>query len=84
MLTAIYYFYRDPKLFSGGDLRLYDLRARPGHNSDTNSDSDAFVTIAPEQNTRSFRLVRTTVRTSGCSKRIRWIASCSSISTPRS
>jgi len=39
MLTAIYYFYRDPKLFTGGDLRLYDLRARP------NSESPAFVTI---------------------------------------
>jgi SM-20-related protein len=48
MLTAIYYFYRSPKLFTGGDLRLYDLRSRPS--SDPNSDSAAFVTIAPEQN----------------------------------
>jgi SM-20-related protein len=48
MLTAIYYFYRDPKLFTGGDLRLYDLRARPSSN--TSSGPDAFVTIAPEQN----------------------------------
>jgi len=47
MLTAIYYFYRDPKLFTGGDLRLYHLRARPG----ADSDSGDFVTIAPEQNT---------------------------------
>jgi len=47
MLTAIYYFYRDPKLFTGGDLRLYDLRAKPS----SNSSPDAFVTIAPEQNT---------------------------------
>jgi SM-20-related protein len=42
MLTAIYYFYRTPRLFTGGDLHLYDLRARPG--------SEAFTTIAPEQN----------------------------------
>jgi len=40
--------------------------------------------FAPEQNTRSLRLVTTTVRTSGCSKRTRWRASCNSISTPRS
>ncbi len=40
--------------------------------------------FAPEQNTLSFRLVTTTVRTSGCSKRIRLIASFSSMSTPRS
>ncbi len=40
--------------------------------------------LAPEQNTRGFALVRTTVRTSGCSKRIRCSASASSMSTPRS
>jgi hypothetical protein len=40
--------------------------------------------LAPEQNTLSFRLVTTTVRTSGCSKRMRWMASLSSMSTPRS
>ena len=40
--------------------------------------------FAPAQKTRSFRLVMTTVRTSGCSKRIRWTASASSMSTPRS
>ncbi len=40
--------------------------------------------FAPEQKTRSFALVRTTVRTSGCSKRMRWTASWSSMSTPRS
>lgn len=44
MLTAIYYFYRAPKLFTGGDLLLYDLRARP------NSASATFTTIEPEQN----------------------------------
>src|SRR3989442_907602 len=47
-------------------------------------DSPSMKMFAPEQNTRSFRLVTTTVRTCGCSKRIRLIASCSSMSTPRS
>jgi hypothetical protein len=46
MLTAIYYFYSSPKLFTGGDLRLYDLRSRPGPPSDPGT----FTTIAPEQN----------------------------------
>ncbi|MCY1251836.1 hypothetical protein D9M72_656840 [compost metagenome] len=40
--------------------------------------------LAPEQNTLSLPLVTTTVRTSGCSKRMRLSASFSSISTPRS
>ena len=40
--------------------------------------------LAPEQKTLSLPLVRTTVRTSGCSKRIRLTASFSSMSTPRS
>ena len=40
--------------------------------------------FAPAQKIRSLRLVMTTVRTSGCSKRRRWIASASSMSTPRS
>ena len=38
--------------------------------------------LAPEQNTRSLPLVSTTMRTSGCSKRMRFNASWSSISTP--
>ncbi|MNT22672.1 hypothetical protein D3C72_1580650 [compost metagenome] len=40
--------------------------------------------LAPEQNTLSLPLVTTTVRTSGCSKRMRLSASFSSMSTPRS
>ena len=40
--------------------------------------------LAPAENTRSFRLVMTTACTSGCSNRMRWIASASSMSTPRS
>jgi hypothetical protein len=40
--------------------------------------------LAPAQKTRSFMLAMTTAWTSGCSKRIRWMASASSMSTPRS
>ena len=40
--------------------------------------------LAPAQKMRSFRLVSTTAFTSGCSKRRRWSASASSMSTPRS
>ena len=40
--------------------------------------------FAPAENTRSFAEVSTTARTPGCSKRSRWTASASSISTPRS
>ncbi len=40
--------------------------------------------LAPEQKMRSFRLATTTERTSGCSKRMRFNASASSMSTPRS
>ena len=47
MLTAIYYFYSSPKLFTGGDLRLYNLRTQPGPDSDPTD----FITIAPEHNT---------------------------------
>ena len=47
-------------------------------------DSPSMKMLAPEQNTRSFRLVTITERTSGCSKRMRCSASCSSMSTPRS
>ncbi|MES2390121.1 MAG: 2OG-Fe(II) oxygenase [Acidobacteriota bacterium] len=46
ILTAIYYFHSSPKLFTGGDLRLYNLRSRPS----SPSNSDDFTTIAPEQN----------------------------------
>ena len=40
--------------------------------------------LAPAQKIRSFRLVMTTAWTSGCSNRMRWTASASSMSTPRS
>jgi hypothetical protein len=40
--------------------------------------------LAPEQKMRSLPLVTITLRTSGCSKRTRFSASFSSMSTPRS
>ena len=40
--------------------------------------------LAPAEKMRSLPLSTTTTRTAGCSKRSRWIASCSSMSTPRS
>ena len=40
-LSAVYYFYREPKSFSGGVLRLYDMAAEPG---------GAFQENLPEQN----------------------------------
>ena len=47
-------------------------------------DRPSMKMLAPEQKMRSFMLVTTTLRTSGCSKRMRCSASCSSMSTPRS
>ena len=47
-------------------------------------DMPSMKMLAPEQKMRSRALVSTTVRTSGCSKRMRWSASCNSMSTPRS
>lgn len=41
MLSAVYYFHREPKAFSGGMLRLHRLGARPG---------DEGVDVAPDQN----------------------------------
>lgn len=43
MLTGVYYYYREPKKFSGGDLRLFHLGAAP--------ESDDYVSVPPEQNT---------------------------------
>ncbi len=42
-LTAIYYFYREPKRFAGGALRLFNIGAGP--------ESSDFKTIEPQQNT---------------------------------
>jgi len=40
--------------------------------------------LAPAQKIRSLSELKTTTRTSGCSKRMRWIASASSRSTAKS
>jgi Rps23 Pro-64 3,4-dihydroxylase Tpa1-like proline 4-hydroxylase len=43
MLTGVYYFYREPKAFTGGELRLFRFGA-------TAPTPDNFIDIAPEQN----------------------------------
>ncbi len=42
-LSAVYYFFREPKSFSGGELRIYPFAARP--------EETACEVIPPEQNT---------------------------------
>ena len=49
-LTYCYYFYREPKPFSGGELRIYDRKIL--NSSDTASDS--FQTIEPRNNSIVF------------------------------
>jgi Rps23 Pro-64 3,4-dihydroxylase Tpa1-like proline 4-hydroxylase len=41
-LSAVYYFYRQPKAFTGGQLRLYPLRS---------TGDETFTSIEPAQNT---------------------------------
>jgi Rps23 Pro-64 3,4-dihydroxylase Tpa1-like proline 4-hydroxylase len=43
-LSAVYYFYREPKAFTGGQLRIYPQ----GTSGD---DNDVFATVEPTQNT---------------------------------
>jgi SM-20-related protein len=45
-LTFVYYFYREPKAFTGGELRLYDTDIEGGHYVAGSSSQ----TISPEQN----------------------------------
>lgn len=42
-LSAVYYFYREPRRFSGGELLLFPFAPKP--------DETTCTTIAPEQNT---------------------------------
>lgn len=42
-LSAVYYFFREPKAFTGGDLRIFPFAARP--------EETACEAVAPEQNT---------------------------------
>ena len=43
MLTAVYYFHREPKPFSGGELRLYPLSRPP-------EDAPQFLDLMPREN----------------------------------
>jgi Rps23 Pro-64 3,4-dihydroxylase Tpa1-like proline 4-hydroxylase len=54
LLTYVYYFYKEPKAFSGGDLRLYDSKVVD--NCYTHADS--FQTIEPRNNSIVFFLSR--------------------------
>ena len=47
VLSAVYYFHREPKGFSGGELRLFRFGARP---ADRAASDDDWVDVAPVQN----------------------------------
>lgn len=47
VLSAVYYFHREPKHFSGGALRLYRFNIRPGSEP---ASPDDYVDIEPLQN----------------------------------
>lgn len=49
-LTYVYYFYREPKAFSGGELRLYDVQIEGGYYQA----ADTFHDIDPENNSIIF------------------------------
>lgn len=49
-LTYVYYFYREPKAFSGGALRLYDLKVDQGYYVA----AEQFTTIEPVNNSIIF------------------------------
>jgi SM-20-related protein len=47
ILSAVYYFYREPKAFFGGALRLYRLNLRP---STISAHTNDFIDVEPLQN----------------------------------
>lgn len=53
-LTYVYYFYREPKAFSGGELRIYDSKIEQGLYVQANS----FHTVQPRNNSIVFFLSR--------------------------
>lgn len=53
-LTYVYYFCREPKPFSGGELRIYDSRIEQGRYTQ----ADSFQTIDPRNNSIVFFLSR--------------------------
>lgn len=48
IISYVYYFYQEPKGFSGGELRLYNWNLEQG------DDTDSFVTIEPTNNSIVF------------------------------
>jgi SM-20-related protein len=53
-LTYVYYFYQEPKAFSGGELRIYDTQVRDRHYAQ----AETFQTIEPRNNSIVFFLSR--------------------------
>jgi Rps23 Pro-64 3,4-dihydroxylase Tpa1-like proline 4-hydroxylase len=49
-LTYVYYFYQQPKAFSGGELRIYDSRIR----NQVYEQADSFHTVTPDNNSIVF------------------------------
>lgn len=49
-ISYVYYFYREPKGFSGGELRLYDLKLEAGYYVQ----SETYTTIEPVNNSIIF------------------------------
>lgn len=53
-LTYVYYFYREPKPFSGGELRLYDSKIENNYYAK----AESFKTVEPRNNSIVFFLSR--------------------------
>ncbi|MEP0760961.1 2OG-Fe(II) oxygenase [Trichocoleus sp. DQ-A2] len=53
-LTYVYYFYREPKPFSGGELLIYDSKVE----NNFYVQSDSFKTVEPKNNSIVFFLSR--------------------------
>lgn len=53
-LTYVYYFYREPKAFSGGELVIYDSQVKNGYYVQ----ADTFKTVEPRNNSIVFFLSR--------------------------
>jgi Rps23 Pro-64 3,4-dihydroxylase Tpa1-like proline 4-hydroxylase len=49
-ISYVYYFYREPKGFSGGELRLYDLSIEQGYYSQ----AESYTLIEPQNNSLIF------------------------------
>ncbi|MEO6114099.1 MAG: 2OG-Fe(II) oxygenase [Sphingomicrobium sp.] len=48
LISAVYYFYREPKPFTGGHLRLYPLGSEA---KEPNDDAGSYIDVEPTQNT---------------------------------